>query len=331
MFPVHQASPPFGPLIEGAMINRLNQHLVLYGFRGNEFVVYDATAHRELASVNCKGGHRLWCYCHSDDSGDSNSVGALAWSTGGELHAVALQRSDQRTLLSGGHGREIKSCAVRPTIDSGNGHYLIATGAEDTDIRLFEHFAEDPGLTASFCCINIIKKHNTGIQQLSWSPCGRYLFSCGGSEEFFVWRISAAPVVEIGVCLEAQIDRLDPDAPELRITGFDVLMIDGQNEGAKHLIATALSDSTARLYSYSASEKSMTLVFQGRHTTCCLTQICLWAESGAYTILATATDGRLIQWPRVAVPGVGGSQGISGVVAPSKSFVSLVLLIFTTS
>lgn len=214
---IHRGHPPLGPFIEGAVL-RSDHHLLLHGFRGNDFVVYDATSRRELARVNCKGGHRVWSYCPAREQ-PHKAIGSFAWNTGGNLRVVELKAADRTTLRTGGHGREIKACAVHPV--SSRSGCLIATGAEDTDVRLFSYapHATDP----QFECVAVIRKHNTGIQSLRWSSDGQRLFSAGGSEEFFVWRITPhAPVVGVGVVCEAKLPRLEEGTPDLRITDFDV-------------------------------------------------------------------------------------------------------------
>ena len=301
---VHESYPPIGPRMEGALIHAQNQRLILYGFRGNHFVLYDDQADREVASVDSKGGHRLWSFVASTPPNGNIDQGHFAWNTNGKLNVCSIHRNMQSTILPGGHGREIKACAVtacRELLDSSS--YLVATGAEDTTIRIFRYSPKDV-YENGFQCLRVIRKHNTGIQQLLWSSCGRYLLSCGGSEEVFVWQISFVPMATIGVRLSASIERLDANKPDLRVTGIDIVEARKAEVG---LIAIALSDSTVRLYRCDALGGVMRLVWRGTHSTCSLTQVSLrrsvmpaaeraLGHEDCYYVLATATDGSLNQW-----------------------------------
>ncbi|KAL9090603.1 MAG: hypothetical protein Q9159_001850 [Coniocarpon cinnabarinum] len=297
---VQEQQLPFGPLIEGAFISKGDRHLILYGFQGNDFAVFDSHIDRIIASVNCKGGHRLWSFSPNAGSNSDKFVGSFAWNTHGELNVCRLERSTQKTVLAGGHGREIKSCAIQPPSVSTTSQRLFATGAEDTTIRLF-FYNTTSGSHNPFRCIRVIRKHNTGIQDLLWSRCGQYLLSCGGSEELYIWCVSTVPVIEIGVRMVASMPRLSEVSPDLRVTSFDLV----EDEAAR-LLAVCLSDSSVRLYRWDNAESALRLLWMGAYTSCCLTQICMWKHplndsseteaADCLSIVATATDGCLTHW-----------------------------------
>ncbi|KAL9054373.1 MAG: hypothetical protein Q9162_004175 [Coniocarpon cinnabarinum] len=297
---VQEQQLPFGPLIEGAFISKGDRHLILYGFQGNDFAVFDSHIDRIIASVNCKGGHRLWSFSPNAGSNSDKFVGSFAWNTHGELNVCRLERSTQKTVLAGGHGREIKSCAIQPPSVSTTSQRLFATGAEDTTIRLF-FYNTTSGSHNPFRCIRVIRKHNTGIQDLLWSRCGQYLLSCGGSEELYIWRVSTLPVIEIGVRMVASMPRLSEVSPDFRVTSFDLV----EDEAAR-LLAVCLSDSSVRLYRWDNAESALWLLWMGAYTSCCLTQICMWKSTlndsseteaaDCLSIVATATDGSLAHW-----------------------------------
>jgi len=92
------------------------------------------------------------------------------------MHICSQNGANHAVIRSGGHGREIKAVAVSPQGGS-RSRQLIATGAEDTDIKIFQYAEKD------FACRRTIRKHTTGIQHLQWSHDGEYLFSSGGCEE----------------------------------------------------------------------------------------------------------------------------------------------------
>jgi len=248
---VHQLALPFGPYIEGLDIRQSDQHLILHGFRSKYFVVYDETAQRELMRVDCGGSHRSWAFRLSHDSGDP-SIGTLVWTKASKLCKYSMPSRTQRTIKPGGHGREIKACAVNPRVRTGceQGAHVVATGAEDTDIRLFSYKQEGCDGYPELKCLAIVRKHNTGLQGLQWSTNGRYLFSSAGCEEFYVWKVGVAPFAGIGmVCLGAMpTDTLAGQVPEQRIMSFEAVDLHSDDEGTEQfLIALVLSDSSLRV------------------------------------------------------------------------------------
>ena len=63
---LHDAKLPFGPLIEGASFSGLNgSSLIVYGFRGENFIVWDETSHREILNVKCGGAHRSYAFAEN--------------------------------------------------------------------------------------------------------------------------------------------------------------------------------------------------------------------------------------------------------------------------
>jgi hypothetical protein len=99
---------------------------------------------------------------------------------------------------------------------------LLATGAEDTAIRIFDldSLNRSSGAT-EFKSLVTLKKHTTGIQHLHWTSCGRYLISSGGVKELFVWRVRWIPGFGIGVCCVG-VCPIAAKVPDLRIVSFAV-------------------------------------------------------------------------------------------------------------
>lgn len=219
---VHELLLPFGPNLEGLEIDD-NRHVLVHGFHSTSFFVYDVTADWTRFSVDCGGSHRAWSFRPST-SGTGQGVNTFAWTQAGILR-VHSSGSVAESITSGGHGREIKTCAFRrqPVMlapapeEEATMLPLFATGAEDTNIRLF---CLNDSEQDRFRCVGTIRKHVTGVQHLEWSEDGSRLFSCGGREEFYVWRIQDLPARLIGVVCESvfPIGELSPD---LRIMGFE--------------------------------------------------------------------------------------------------------------
>lgn len=224
----HDLTVPFGPNIEGLYFNDGN--LLAYGFSSKKFVLYDTTAEDEVMSVETGGSHRSWAFqpCAKKEGG-----GTLVWTRASSMHICCQKEPSHQIVRSGGHGREIKAVAVSPASNEGMKKQLIATGAEDTDIKIFEYNR------GSFTCLRTLRKHTTGIQHLQWSSDGEYLFSSGGCEEFYIWRVRALSTKagDISVICESSYTP-ESEHSDLRIMSFDV-----RKRETGSVIAMVFSDS----------------------------------------------------------------------------------------
>ncbi|KAL8714537.1 MAG: hypothetical protein Q9220_001485 [cf. Caloplaca sp. 1 TL-2023] len=217
---IHRAMPPFGPNVEGAAIEQKTHHLLLWGFRSKQFVVYNATKDIETMTVECGGAHRNWSYSPKHDGSDG---GTFVWTKASVCYVHSQSRASHRILKSGGHGREIKAMAIfaPPRESPGVGNSYLATGAEDTTIRIWS-YTDSGEPETGFRCLATLKKHTTGVQQLKWSDDGQLLFSAAGCEEFFVWRVQRAPFIGVGVVCETVFPTVTEDG-DLRIMDFAVM------------------------------------------------------------------------------------------------------------
>jgi WD40 repeat protein len=280
---VHQLELPFGPNIEGlAFTNDGSLHV--WGFRGKQFVVHDVMVQQDVFTVECGGGvHRNWAYEPSPEGG------TFIWTQNSSLMRVTQAERPFQTVRAGGHGREIRAVAI-----SAGEHQIIATGAEDTDIKLFTYSSNN-----GFTCLQTLRKHNTGIQHLQWSADRRRLFSSAGSEEFYVWRAChEVPVLGVGVVCESAHPR--SMSSDLRITGFDVRerAAVGQQEPIFDIIM-AYSDSTVKSWFYGHNVWS--LERSGDYLTACLTNVRDLSAMqdkplNHQRLVTTATDGHLAIW-----------------------------------
>ncbi|KAF2703919.1 WD40 repeat-like protein, partial [Pleomassaria siparia CBS 279.74] len=279
--PVHHLPLPFGSNIEGLYYH--NGRLIVCGFSSTKFVLYDTSTEAEIMSVETGGAHRSWTF---QPSVSDHGGGILVWTRAASMHVYTQLGPNHQVIRPGGHGREIKAVAssMLKSIDNSS-KQLIATGSEDTDIKIFEYTQD-----GEFVCRRTLRKHTTGIQQLQWSDDGKYLFSSGGCEEFYVWRIHILPgslgigVVCVAVCAPESKD------VDIRITAFDVLT---QDDG--FLIALVFSDSTIRMYKNTlSSPKALTSLSSGVYCTSSLTQCKLLSFN---TVLTTGTDGYAVFWP----------------------------------
>lgn len=276
---VHQLEFPFGPNIEGLTFNS-DDNLHVWGFKGKNFVSHDVLAQQDIFTAECGGGvHRNWAFEPSCNGG------TFIWTQNATLMRMTQSERPLHAVRAGGHGREIKAVAV----SAGQQRQIIATGAEDTDIKLFTYDSGDGSE-----CAQTLRKHNTGIQHLQWSAGGNRLFSSGGSEEFYIWRVChGVPVLGVGVVCESTHPR--SMMSDLRIMGFDAR----ESRDSVFDIAMAYSDSTVKLWSYDCTEWK--LRGSGDYLTACLTDVRYLHHSQGQPskrvkLLTTAMDGHVAIW-----------------------------------
>ncbi|KAK6432901.1 WD repeat-containing protein 6 [Oleoguttula sp. CCFEE 5521] len=279
---VHKLSISFGPNIEGLRITQAG-HLQVWGFRSKHFILHDVTSQEDVMKVECSGVHSSWAFLSTDEGG------TFAWTQAGKIVWTTQTQQPVQRINAGGHGREIKACAVSP-----GSPQLVATGAEDTDIKLFTY-----DKTRGFRCLQTLRKHVTGIQHLQWSPDGTWLFSSGGFEEFYVWKITRdVPYVNVGVVCTARYPRNGKS--DLRIMGLDVQEVqpEGHHGTIEFHITMAYSDSTLKTWSFnSSSPDPWTLMVQGSYLTSCLSSVYILEPAGPNaTALTTSTDGHVNLW-----------------------------------
>ncbi|KAF8432873.1 hypothetical protein BGX38DRAFT_1263141 [Terfezia claveryi] len=256
--------------------------LLVYGFRGKSFFVWNETRGYEVLSEECGGGHRSWVF-HPTREGEG--VGWFTWTQAGRMYVLRAKKARRALLQIGGHGREIKALAISPA-PIGGGNKLIATGAEDTLIRLSvlrTEKTEKGKVVLGLKGVAVFKRHTTGVQHLEWSGCGKYLFSSGGVEEFYIWRVRRLndPTGNknkdaVGVVCEAACP-VQSVVPDLRILGFDVSTVGvpwtEEGRGKAFLISMVYSDSSIKVWLYDPSGKTFRIVVQGRYKTSCLCQV----------------------------------------------------------
>lgn len=293
---IHIARTSFGPNIEGASISPENLNIVIWGFSSTRFVVWNESEQSEMMSVECGGAHRHWSYFHHGDTGG----GSFVWTKASSCNVYYQPRPSHRVLQQGGHGREIKAMAISPLLEhghtAGSANRLIATGAEDTTIRLFRFQGE----TLKY--MHIMREHTTGVQKLLWSPDGRWLFSAGGCEEFFAWRVRMLNKLICVVC----VARCPPVTEEKDLRVMDCILIKtpfseaGGDPCQDFAISTVYSDSSIRIWKFNAESEDFgtpipdrfTLLRSGTYGTNCLTQV-----QTLNNILCTASsDGHLALW-----------------------------------
>lgn len=275
---IHETALPFGPMIEGAWFTKgPNPELVMYGFRSKDFVVWNESRREQIANMDCGGAHRTFRLSYSDDV-----LGRcrFAFTRTSKLLIHSQPDVAHTPLKLGTHGREIRAIASNEKI--------IATGAEDTSIRLWEYDSSEKQMRHLAC----MKTHVTGLQRLKWLG-NEYLFSSGGNEEFFVWRVTqlkGSAYAGVAVVCEGVFQDKTP-VGDLRIMDFDVSWVDGAVA-----IVMAFSNSSFKSYRYTPIAGTFELDHQGSYTGACLTQIQHLDNSSKGRILTASTDGHVCTW-----------------------------------
>lgn len=286
---IHETSPPFGPIIEGAWFSHNEDgsiDLILYGFRSTRFVVWNETKQQEITTIDCGGGHRTFCY---DPLPGSPERLRLVWTQASKLCFFSQTHAPHITLKSGGHGREIKAISA-----SGN---LIATAAEDTAIRIWSYAGQERSRERKLRCLAVLDSHTAGIQTLRWYK-ESHLFSSGGNKEFFIWRVNHLNSAYGGLAVRCEAVYPDrADDIDLRIMNFDVHCRDETSaEGLLFYISMALSNSTLLTYVYS-EQAGFRLIAKGSYTGACMTQLQhIHVDDATIQTLTAATDGHITIW-----------------------------------
>jgi WD40 repeat protein len=242
---VHQAHTPF-PHIEGAYFDATTGDLMLMGGKGISFILWNETTQTEVMVLDCGGARRVLDFMPNFDAPGS---GIFAWNYQRALHVLVADSMPCRPPLRiGSHGRELKSVAVGYWSDGSSSKIpYIASVGEDTAIRI--SVPTDNNNWTPLRCLRVMTHHTTGLQQIQWSADGRFLFSSGGREEFFVWKIRrSVPKLGLAVLREGVCPRESFEL-ELRIMSFDVLRLEANSAAGEErfLVALVYSNSTVKV------------------------------------------------------------------------------------
>ena len=180
---IHRCSPLFGQCIQGAYFDETTQDLILYGFRGNEFILWNDSTQTETFSFECGGVHRAFSFLPYRET---PGTGVCLWNQAATFKVLVMRGIRHWPLYKGGHGREIK--AVSTVNTNLNGDTLIATGAEDTTVRIWMTTKPSSGSchAGAFKCLRTLGQHQGGLQQVKISNSGDFMFTSAAAEEFFI-------------------------------------------------------------------------------------------------------------------------------------------------
>ncbi|PSR87440.1 WD40-repeat-containing domain protein [Coniella lustricola] len=318
----HEAVPPLGPNIESAFFTTTSSpssspELILAGFRSRNFIVWNETRQLELANVECGGAYRSFTYRIDPLNPEQLS---FVWTKASRTCVYGQRALSRRVVKGGGHGREIKAVAACSS-NSGSGDddgyagsSLLATGAEDTTLRIWSYnklpststqsttelLAEGNNMHRNLKCLAVVERHTTGIQCLKWAG-DKYLVSSSGNEELFIWRITrlAGSTYEgLAVFCEGVYPDKTKDG-DLRVLSFDVQVLPHSGNKEEVLVLSlVLSNSTLKTYRYSRTN-GFKLLAEGRYTGACLMQIRhlrVVGDAAQMHVLTASTDGHIALW-----------------------------------
>ncbi|KAB5578547.1 WD40-repeat-containing domain protein [Coniochaeta sp. 2T2.1] len=311
----HETNPPLGPMLEGARLVRSPKgdlDLIINGFRSTNFIVWNETRQQEVASVACGGAHRTFDFF--SDPRDANKL-RFVYTKASAMGIFSQDEPSAQVLKQGGHGREIRAvaassssvevagCKTGSFSSTSSPPQYIATGAEDTCIRIWDWNKKNGGEgeeVADMRCLAVLQKHTAGLQALKWEGEG-YLLSSAGSEEFFVWKVTTleSEYRGLAVVCEAVFPFRTADG-DLRIMDFDSWTYDATEalpEGGIYL-TMVFSNSVLKSYRYTR-DGGFECVQTGRYTGACLTQVKQMVPlpgQKRQRVITGSTDGVVAVW-----------------------------------
>ncbi|KAL6230428.1 hypothetical protein BDW75DRAFT_222802 [Aspergillus navahoensis] len=275
--------------VEGAYVDNHND-LILYGFGGMGFVVWNESTQSEIAKIHCGGGHRRWAFHPSARPGE----GLLLWSQGG-FNATHINAQATRSIRAGGHGREIKALG---TYQPAKGSPLFVTGSEDTTLRiLMPKSPNRPGPWGALETQRVLTAHDSSPQHIAWSKDGKFLFTSSAMEDFFVWKIRSIPLFGLAAAIQGRCPKSQPKS-ELRVTCFDILEVEDPQTEASFMLCLTYSNSTIKVFHLSCANEDghFTLLASGTYTSNCLTQVRFLRTASSLYLVTTSTDGHFTLW-----------------------------------
>ncbi|KAI9376706.1 WD40-repeat-containing domain protein [Aspergillus egyptiacus] len=283
--------------IEGAYIDPSSEELMLYGFQGMDFVVWNESTQFEVAKIHCGGAHRRWAF-HPSAKRPGDAL--FIWTQGG-FNAFYINGHATRSIRAGGHGREIKTLGMFQPADGKNP--VFVTGSEDTTLRIFT--SKPPrtkGPWGALKCLRVLTAHDSGSQHIGWSRDGRFLFTSSAMEDLFVWKITSVPVFGLAAALVGWCPKSQPKS-ELRVTCFDILEVEEANVEAGFLLCVTYSNSTIKVFHLSCANDDgyFTLLASGTYTSNCLTEARFLRTQSSLCLITASTDGHFTFWDLTTV------------------------------
>ncbi len=285
--------------------------LLLFGFKNNNFYIWNESKQIEILKINCGGVHRSWSILI--DSKNINKF-TFMFVKSSKLYIVSSisnsitddKEDDEKfkssLLQEGTHGREIRSVIISPILSHLNTR-LIATAAEDTCVRLGK--LNSNGIIKYYWSE---RKHVSGIQSMKWheTPELLYLISSAAREELFIWEVREEEIISNDkLSLTNEEEKLPlihhktslpqlVSNPDLRIMNFDILNIYDDNYNVIGLlISTVYSDSSIKIWFYNIIKNNFKNLISGFYLSCCILNTCFLIFKKSLYLIISSTDGHL--------------------------------------
>ncbi|KAM9890498.1 hypothetical protein OXX79_011386 [Metschnikowia pulcherrima] len=267
--------------VEGSFYER--DQLYIYGFRSSSFFIWNETRQLEIDHVPCGGAHRRWEFLLQEASGNYR-FGFLRNTSlvFKDIHN-RLSLAEDGLLLSGTHGREIRSlalCSRREPDDS----KLFVSASEDATIKV-GYVNSQHAITYKWTMSN----HVSGLQAVQFLD-DEFFASSAANEELIVWKLNRDIPSNIGVKEHARIETSDKN-PDLRIMDISSVTC-----GDGFYIAAGYSNSVIRIFHLEKTTRVFSLVAEDVYSTFCILNIELIKSDGSLFLMAGTTDGSLSMW-----------------------------------
>lgn len=303
--------------IEGSLFTP-SRKKIFWGFRNDLFFIWNETDQCEVSSERCGGPHRNWDVCIASETSYTFLYSKISQVMLVQSLAADRMKFSKTLLQDGSHGREIRAIAFWPgKLQNSSAVRVVATASEDTCINIALLDTATGQLTTK--CI--LPKHISGIQALKWSQDGEYLYSSGGREEFFVWRVkiregSSAHVSVDVFAIPVAVLPPSTDVADLRIMDFAAVPYGPQHD----LIVTVYSDSAIRVWVYERSRHmplpspadetagGFHLLASGKYRSCCLLNCDVIVHGSRALLVLSSTDGHVAGWDLSDILNVEGSR-----------------------
>lgn len=265
-----------------------DKYLLLLGFSGSNFIIYDYQNRRILHEINCGGGHRSWDF-HINQHNQIKFCfikEKIVHNFSCELENIMI-----RNIVDGYHCSEINDLKM---VAMGQKNFLMVSGGEDTILRIgnIDLFS----LESCFKGLEVFKSHLSSIRCVKLFPMNEESFimvSAGGRAQIIIWKVQINKEDTCKTtCLETDLYYKNLEQTESETRVMDLTLIDIEND---KILVTACSDGTLHCFKINNSLK-LEFICSLTYALKCIMKIENVKISRRTVIVSMATDGKLAFW-----------------------------------
>ncbi|KAK4054067.1 WD repeat-containing protein 6 [Microbotryomycetes sp. JL201] len=208
----------------------------------------------------------------------------------GKLHVQKASSSDRQVVVSGRHGREIRSIRLnRIDRQDLSPVVLVATGAENATVKIAKWSPLETVFSA--------KLDTATVKTVAWARQSRqddlYLFASGEGDRVQAWRVqvSSTEPAHINVCSAGVCGQVQDDVAAVRAMDMTVVALDV--DVPTFAVSCAFSDGTLTTWLYDARYQSFQVVARMNECGSCTLSIKHVPSGGRHWLVAGASDGRV--------------------------------------